>query len=294
VLRAIVLPERGAELHSLVHVPTEMELLFQAPWGLHPPSPERTSFLDRYAGGWQELFPSANDETTYGGETIPFHGEVALLPWECEERDGALVCRVRCERTPFLLERTLRFDGRLVVEERVTNEGDDVAHFTWGHHLVLGPPFLEAGSRLEVPARTIVTIPELWEDTARLEPGQRSPWPHARLREGGTVDLRIVPGPEAASHDDVYLTDLDDGLVTVESSRLRVRLGFDHELFRWLISWQPYGGALEEPLAGSYALGIEPWVSRLPLGQAVEAGEAIELPPGASLETTLWLAVEEI
>jgi galactose mutarotase-like enzyme len=294
VLRAIVLPERGAELHSLVHVPTEMELLFQAPWGLHPPSPERTSFLDRYAGGWQELFPSANDETTYGGETIPFHGEVALLPWECEERDEALVCRVRCERTPFLLERTLRFDGRLVVEERVTNEGDDVAHFTWGHHLVLGPPFLEAGSRLEVPARTIVTIPELWEDTARLEPGQRSPWPHARLREGGTVDLRIVPGPEAASHDDVYLTDLDDGLVTVESSRLRVRLGFDHELFRWLISWQPYGGALEEPLAGSYALGIEPWVSRLPLGQAVEAGEAIELPPGASLETTLWLAVEEI
>jgi galactose mutarotase-like enzyme len=294
VLRAIVLPERGAELHSLVHVPTETELLFQAPWGLHPPSPERTSFLDRYAGGWQELFPSANDETTYGGETIPFHGEVALLPWECEERDGALVCRVRCERTPFLLERTLRFDGRLVVEERVTNEGDDVAHFTWGHHLVLGPPFLEAGSRLEVPARTIVTIPELWEDTARLEPGQRSPWPHARLREGGTVDLRIVPGPEAASHDDVYLTDLDDGLVTVESSRLRVRLGFDHELFRWLISWQPYGGALDEPLAGSYALGIEPWVSRLPLGQAVEAGEAIELPPGASLETTLWLAVEEI
>jgi len=294
VLRAVVLPERGAELHSLVHVPTETELLFQAPWGLHAPSVERTSFLDRYAGGWQELFPSTNDETTYRGETIPFHGEVALLPWECEQRDGALVCRVRCERTPFLLERTLRFDGGLMVEERVTNEGDDAEYFTWGHHLVLGPPFLEPGSRLEIPARTIVTIPELWEDTARLEPGQRSSWPYARLRKGGTVDLRSVPGPEAASHDDVYLTDLDDGVVSVESSRLRVRLGFDHVLFRWLISWQPYGGALDEPLAGSYALGIEPWVSMLPLGQAVEAGEAIELSPGASRETTLRLDVEEI
>ena len=136
-----------------------------------PRARSRTSFLDRYAGGWQELFPSTNDETTYRGETIPFHGEVALLPWECEQRDGALDCRVRCERTPFLLERTLRFDGGLIVEERVTNEGDDAAHFTWGHHLVLGPPFLEPGSRLEIPARTIVTIPELWEDTARLEPG---------------------------------------------------------------------------------------------------------------------------
>ena len=88
VLRAIVLPERGAELHSLVHVPTETELLFQAPWGLRPPSPDRTSFLDRYAGGWQELFPSTNDETTYCGETIPFHGEVALLPWEVRSATG--------------------------------------------------------------------------------------------------------------------------------------------------------------------------------------------------------------
>jgi len=294
MLRAVVLPERGAEVHSLVHVPSETELLFQAPWGLRPPDSERTSFLDRYAGGWQELFPSANAETTYRGETIPFHGEVALLPWECEMRDGSLMCRVRCQRTPFLLERRMRFDGELVLEERVTNEENEPAHFTWGHHLVLGPPFLELGCRLEVPARTIVTIPEMWEETARLEPGQESKWPYARLRYGGTVDLREVPGPEAGSHDDVYLTHLDDGVVTVENARLRFRLRFDHALFRWLISWQPYGGAHAQPLAGSYALGIEPWVSRLPLGEAVEAGEAIELPPRTSLETTLRVGVETV
>ena len=128
---------------------------------------------------------------------------------------------------------------------------------------------------------------------ARLEPGQRSAWPHARLRGGGTVDLREVPGTESDSHDDVYLTDLVDGLVVVEGHRLRFSLRFDHTLFRWLISWQPYGGARAEPLAGSYALGIEPWVSRLPLGEAVAAGEAVELAPGASLETTLTVDVEE-
>jgi hypothetical protein len=32
-------------------------------------------------------------------------------------------------------------------------------------------------------------------------------------------------------------------------------------------------------------------VSRLPLGEAVEAGEAIELAPGASFETSLEVAV---
>jgi Domain of unknown function (DUF4432) len=294
VLRAVILPERGAEVHSLVHVPTGTELLFHAPWGLRPPDPERSSFLDRYAGGWQELFPSANDETTYRGETLPFHGEVALLPWECELEDGALVCRVRCQRTTFLLERTMRIDGELVLEERVTNEGEVSSHFTWGHHLVLGPPFLERGCRLDVPARTIVTIPQMWEDTARLESDQVSTWPHARLRDGGTVDLREIPGPEARSHDDVYLTDLEHGVVVVHGSSLRFRLRFDHRLFRWLISWQPYGGAQAQPLAGSYALGIEPWVSRLPLGEAVGAGEAIELEPGASLETTLAVEVAAV
>jgi galactose mutarotase-like enzyme len=294
VLRAVVLPERGAEVHSLVYLPTGTELLFQAPWGLRPPDPERTSFLDRYAGGWQELFPSANDETTYRDQTIPFHGEVALLPWECDFEDDALVCRVRCRQTPFLLERTMRIDGELALEERVTNEGDEPAHFTWGHHLVLGPPFLARGCRLEVPARTIVTIPEMWEQTARLEPGQTSEWPYALLRDGGTVDLREVPGPEVGSHDDVFITDLEHGVVSVTSPQLRFRLRFDHMLFRWLISWQPYGGAHDEPLAGSYALGIEPWVSRLPLGDAVAAGEAIELAPSRSLETTLRVDVQKV
>ena len=293
-LRATVLPERGAEVHSLVHVPTGTELLFQAPWGLRPPSTERTSFLDRYAGGWQELFPSANDETVYRGRTIPFHGEVALLPWDCVEQDGALHCSVQCIETPFRLRRTMRLDGGLVLDECVENVGDEAAEFTWGHHLVLGPPFLEAGCRLDVPARTIVTIPEMWEETARLEPGQRSAWPQARLRSGGTADLREVPGPEAQSHDDVYLTDLDGGVVTVRGRNLVFRLTFDPAVFPWLISWQPYGGAIAEPLAGSYALGIEPWVSRLPLGEAAAAGEAIELEPGESFTTSLRVDVEDV
>ena len=140
-----------------------------------------------------------------------------------------------------------------------------------------------------------MTIAELWEDTARLTPGQRAPWPYARLRDGGTVDLRDVPGPEAASHDDVYLTDLAEGDVAVANTRLGARLParLRPAVFRWLISWQPYGGALNEPLAGSYALGIEPWVSGLPLGDAAAAGEAIELAPGTRLKTELEDVAEE-
>ena len=132
------------------------------------------------------------------------------------------------------------------------------------------------------------------EDTARLEPGQRSAWPHGQLRAGGTVDLREVPGPEERSHDDVYLGGVEEGYVAVENGRLGMtfRLEFDPEVFRWLISWQPYGGAMAPPLGGSYALGIEPWVSRLDLAAAVRRSEAIELPGGDTFHTVVRARIE--
>src|SRR5207253_2566318 len=178
----------------------------------------------------------------------------------------------------------------LELDESVTNEAAEPSHFVWGHHCVLGPPFIEAGCRLEAAARTILTQPELWEpETARLEPGQRTPWPHAPLRTGGTVDLREIPGPEAQSHDDLYLTDLEAGRLSVTNPRLGLafELEWDPAVFRYVVLWQPYGGARAQPLAGAYALGVEPWTSRLDLEQAVEAGEAIELAGGARFEAAL-------
>jgi len=102
-----------------------------------------------------------------------------------------------------------------------------------------------------------------------------------------------VPGPEAHSHDDIYLTDLTGGWVAVTNPRLDLTfsLHWDPAVFHWIITWQPYGGAEAMPLAGAYALGIEPWISRLNLEQAVAAGEAIELLGGESLSTTLRATV---
>ena len=296
LLRVVILPEKGADIVELTDKESGVDPLFKAPWGLRPPGSvpregwEGHEFLANYEGGWQELFPNANDPADYRGETIPFHGEVATLPWDCREEGAVLRLTVRCRQTPFRLERLMRLEGRqLVLEERVTNESEEPAHFVWGHHCVVGPPFLEAGCRLRVPAGTLETIPELWEETARLAPGRRSAWPHARLRDGETVDLSLVPGPEARSHDDVYLTDLAAGSAAVLNPRLGLefRLDWDPRVFRWVISWQPYGGAEAMPLRGSYALGIEPWVSRLDLEHAVAKGEAIELSGGETFETII-------
>ena len=303
-LRVIVLPEKGAEIHQIVDLRSGTPVLFEGPWGLRPPGAEplpgsgEDAFMWNYAGGWQELFPSVNAACVYRGSEIPFHGEVASLPWEHEVLEGeGGACRVRfwtrSRLTPFRLERVLSLragEPTLVIEETVVNESSQEAHFVWGHHCVVGPPFLEAGCRLEIPARTIVTSPELWEpETARLEPRRREPWPLAPLRAGGTVDLREIPGAETGSHDDLYVTELEAGWLEVSNPRLDLtfRLEWDHTLFGWIVLWQPYGGAVAPPLTGSYALGIEPWTSMLDLEHAVAEGVAVELAAEGSLTTTL-------
>jgi hypothetical protein len=289
-LRVVVLPDKGAEIHKLVHKESDVDVLFHGPWGLQPPGAPplegsgEDEFMWNYAGGWQELFPSVNEACTYRQRRIPFHGEVATLPWKYEVlSDGEVQFTTRCRETTFELERTLRVEKAILkIESVATNVGDEPAQFVWGQHCVVGAPLLEDGCRLELPARTIVTRPELWEpETAALVPGQLEAWPNALLRAGGTTDLREIPGPERRSHDDIYIGDLEDTWLAVTNPRLGLtfRLEWEPAELAWVIVWQAYGGADAPPLTGSYALGVEPWTSRLNLEDALASGEAIELAP---------------
>jgi hypothetical protein len=303
LLEVTVLPGKGADIYALTDLGSGIDPLFKAPWGLQPPgSPPRAgsggaAFLENYQGGWQELFPNTNDPAGYRGITIPFHGEVATLPWSWSAADagpGETSARftAECRLLPFRLERTMRLphgERRLVLDELVTNLSGDTAHFTWGHHCVLGPPLVGAGAELRIPCRTIITGAEPWEDTARLVPGQRSGWPLARCRDGGVADLSRVPGPEAGSHDDVFLTGLDGGWAELANPALGLgfRLDWDPAVFGWVISWQPFGGAHAMPLRGAYALGIEPWTSGGNLEAAMASGEALMLPAHGQLKTTV-------
>jgi hypothetical protein len=309
VWTATVLPRRGAEIASLRHLPSGAELLFRAPWGLAPPgSPPRAGsdgdpFLGGYAGGWQELFPNTGDPCSVDGADHPFHGDVATVAWDvvserCDGESLELVVAVTSSTIPDLrLTRAMRMEagaGRLVLSERVVNGGSVPRRFAWGHHCVLGPPLVGAGARLDVAATRLATPAGLGEETARLTPGQRGDWPFARLRAGGEVDLRDVPGPEVGSHDDVYLDGLEAGIATVGNDPLglRFRLRWDPAVFASVTCWQPYGGAVAPPLSGTYALGVEPWTSGGSLADAVGTGRAIVVEAGGAVETALVAEVE--
>ena len=306
-LRVVVLPQKGADIYALIHVASGIDFLLKSPLGLKPPTGRPPAdFLENYEGGWQTLLPNGNEACTYRGTLIPFHGEAALRAWEVlDERDGpsetAVRLGVRLQLLPLRVERWLRLRAgapRLEIEDRVTNEGDEPAPFVWAQHLVLGGGFLEAGCRFDAPAHTIFTPDEAFEPlTTSLAAGQREPWPLARGRKpGAQVDLRIIPGPEACTHDDAILADFDLGYYTVTNPRLGLtfRLDWDATLFPYLAVWQPFGGASRpSALVGIYGIGLEPWTARSNLEQALRHGEAVTLAPGESRATTFVAAVAE-
>lgn len=300
-----VLPEKGAEIRAIIDRTAGINLLFEAPWGLQPPgSPPREGwmeepFLANYAGGWQELLPNTNDRCVIDDVELPFHGETAELAWTWQTETGGAAASVsfdvNCRLMPLHLHRRMSLPkaGEMLLEEEVTNTGNRLCRFTWGHHCVLGPPLVGHGARMDVAPGVVTTPAQPWEDTHRLRPGQRVRWPWARLRSGEAVDLREVPGPDAGSHDDVFIDELRAGWAQVLNPELRLgfRMEWDPAVFGALISWQPFGGALAMPLAGSYALGIEPWVAAANAASAAEAGRCLTLEPGERVQTLLRVRI---
>jgi galactose mutarotase-like enzyme len=306
LLKLAVLPEKGADIYELIHKPSGVQFLMKNPAGLRPPTGRpQTHFLENYEGAWQELFPNHNDVCEVNGVPLPFHGEVALLPWDFEvlrddQSEIAVRFSVRCRQMPFTLERVMRLRAGspvLELEGTVTNESESEQPFVWGHHVVLGGDFLEEGCQLDLPATTIHTPEVIQEEaTARLAPGQMEPWPLARGRkEGERFDLSRIPGPQAHRHDDTFTTGLRRGELAVTNPRLglRFQMVWDELIFPWVVVWQPFGGAEEPPLTGIYGLGIEPWVARYPLAQAIQEGQARWLGGRDRLSTRIIVCIEK-
>jgi hypothetical protein len=312
-IRVVVVPDKGSDIVSFRHQPSNTEFLWESPVGLRNPAqyvptvslPEGP-FHDLYEGGWQELLPGAGGFTpqSYAGGIIGLHGEVALAPWRCAiEKDSAEEVRVRLSvetlRSPFRLEKWLtlrRGEARLSIEERVTNLGDEQAPFMWGHHPVLGQPFLGPDCVIDVPAEQVLT--PLTPDGSNFQPASRLPsnrefaWPMAQTLSGETVDLSRVPSPDVRSCDLAYLTGLYESWAAITNQKTGVGFGlaFDRDVFKYVWLWQPYGGAWGSPWFGRvYACGIEPH-SSYPvqgLGEAIKNGSALKLGPRESLETKL-------
>jgi len=307
LLQIVVLVDKGSEIIQFLYKPLDIDFLWHAPRPLHDPRQFTTSagspvtpFFDHWAGGWFEVLPNGGTACEIQNAPLGFFAETTNAPWEMRILDDSpdkvsVGFWFHTYRTPFLIEKILTLKSgipALFIQERVTNQGCEPVEFMWGHHPVVGAPFLDETCRISAPPCTVEVFHAEDGPDHRMGLHQSAQWPFIQNRHGLPLDLRDVPPPSGRTMDNCYLKDFQEGWISVQSKRQNVGFGlaWDANVFRYIWLWQALGGGLGYPWYGRTGnMGLEPWTS-FPcagLAEAVQRGTAARLQPNQSLEA--WL-----
>ncbi|MDG0809519.1 DUF4432 family protein [Cohnella rhizosphaerae] len=292
-LSVTIVPGKGADIVSLIHLASGTELLWRSPAGLDALSAPNAAGSVRYVGGWIEAFPNAWSGCTHRGRALSGYGDVWQLPWEYRiERIGAgddagaveeirAVCAVQSRELPLRLIRTvsLRSGCSVVrIDETVLNTGDETVDFTWGHHPNLGRPFLDESCVIDLPPC------EIWRDGRKT-----GAWPYLQGPEG-PEDLRLVP-PYGTSRENrqILLRRLAASEATVRNtaSGLSFRLSWDGATFPDLLLWRAFDIGPSETFGDGQIVCLFPKRSHSNVAEAAAAGEALTLAPGET--KSVWI-----
>jgi galactose mutarotase-like enzyme len=275
-LSALILVDQGADIHSLVFRPLDIDVLWKVPRppreaGIGPPpsGDSLIQWINYYRGGWNLIFPNFGPAVTHRGMPLEFHGEAARIPWsvgavQASASRASIELRVRLQRSPFRIRRVLSMEAgqpSLSIAETVTNEADESMECIWAHHPAFGPPLVAPECVIDTGARTVDSDDGYDVPGNDLPTGQTWPWPTAVDNRGNPVDLASMP-PEGARHSRVlYLKDFDEARFSLTNRilGLGVEVKWDRSLFPYANFWQETGGERGYPFYGkAYVMAIEP------------------------------------
>lgn len=316
-LRISVLAGKGTDIYEFLYKPADMDFMWLSERGVSnpaaylPTSPDPAStFLDYYAGGWQEVFPNGGPTSNSLGAVFGQHGEVAHMPWsysiEVDNAEAVQVAfTVRPRKLPVELRKTLRLESgqaKLYIREEIHNLSQVELPYMWGHHIALGKPFLVPGCTIRVPDGVEAVTEPVESDVCspgRIRRGKRHAWPVAEGIGGEPVDLSLLPPPGTPS-DIVYLANFPaEAWYEVDNPQagLGWRVQWDAAAMPYLWYWQEYGATQGYPWYGRhYNVGLEPFCGFPTAGleEAVGNGSAGKLPPGGKAVFAMQASVYEL
>lgn len=312
LVTSTVLLDKGADIFELIYRPRRMDVLWKTPWGLNEPGRQavaaansEAAWLEKYAGGWQDIFPNGGDACVYKGVELNFHGEASTTPWEllstsANDDFAQIELGVRLFRSPFRIHRTVRvFAGRPVMSltERITNEAGEEMDYMWGFHPAFGAPFLSGACRVDTGARQMLADSDFDGLGNPLTLGQRSAWPFGH-RDGATTDMSVVPAMGHPRFAQAYLSDFDGGWYAITNTQLGFGIGlaWPADVFPYAWLWQEMCSSPGFPFYRCvYTMALEPF-SSIPgrgLLAAKDAGTHRTLAPGETVQASVTAAFFE-
>ena len=236
----------GADIVSLTHRGTGLDVLFRTPWHEHAQAVRdgraaRTSYdpvggpLETYRGGWQLLCPVGGAPRAIRGAPSTFHGEAMAATWTLVSSTVASASLwLELYAVPLRIERRLTLDGATVsVADTLSNLSDVELNVDYVSHPAFAGAFLDGHVVVDTGARTYTADPST--EGSFVASGSVHEWPMA-----GETDLRDVPAPGTRHMAFGLLSDFDGHWASITNLDLGlgVRLDWDgtHLPFAWF--WQ--------------------------------------------------------
>ncbi|MBI3684675.1 MAG: hypothetical protein HY235_30260 [Acidobacteria bacterium] len=299
-LRVTVLVE-GGHLAELLHKPSGTNPLWTPVWPSIEPStfdPARhgavygTHAESKLLAGimghnlCMDIFGGPSAEEAAAG-LMP-HGEASIVTYALWVEQGELLARASFPVAQLAFERRIRLAGSMaIITETVRNLSGCDKPTAWTQHVTLGPPLVEKGKTLfRLPGtKSRVYEADFAGEYGLLPPGADFDWPHAPLKRGGTLDLRVMPGAEASGGYTAHLMDphREQAFFLAWSPSSKVLCGYVWRRadFPWLGIWEENYSRRQPPWNGqSLTRGMEFGVSPMPetRRQMIERGSLFGVP----------------
>lgn len=294
ILSVKILAGKGGDINQITYLPGQMTLLhtedsnFSAYKNRDLCIVGLSRYSDDSTGGWQDVVPGYG---RYGKMVLQDYpvGIAATVPWEvCEyaPSDLALILSVHLPRFPLFLEKQIRLEGgTLVLKERIRNEGNEQAAFTWTQHSVFGGDFLDGEVSITYPGDTVFLSSlfagqggkkeAFYENISRMPMPDGTRFDLTRMREPGEDGQLIFTMEAKKGNFSLYHGGKDIGF----------QVDWDKDIFPYIRCWY-------QNTDKGYSYAIEPCnYAYSSFGDTDKDNMYLHLGPGEEISTEIQLSV---
>lgn len=241
LLTAIILPEHGGKIASLVYRPKNWELLFQNPKGVFRKAERGDDYSDYEACGFDEAFPTVDACLIQVGNRkvlYPDHGELWSAAFTAHPDGNALVLYWRSPELGYVYEKQLSLENnRLVCRYHIHNPGKSPLPALWVCHCLV---HCEPDMRILMPKEVRQAenvFPSDWLGKAE----EKLSYPIA-AGPRGSIDLQSMPADGALKYYASSAVKEGRCRYVYPGSNMLAELEYDSDMLPYLGFWATNGG----------------------------------------------------